>query len=124
MKKNERSLFRVEDGITFIVTIQSSSIDKLREASKKYKIPLPDARVIIIYSNGELQFYYELDGYPMTEFAFSFVVPEADLPKDFNSKDEIRKYALDFFWGNINYMCWRNILRQCLGENGIVYEEC
>lgn len=124
MKNKESSLFRVVDGISFIVTTQSSNIDALREASKECEIPLPDARVIIIYSNEELQFYHELAGYGVTEFAFSLAVPELDLPDDFKSRDEIRKYALGIFANNIENMHWGNILKQYLGENGIDYEEC
>lgn len=48
---NYKITFKVEEGVSFIVTTESRNIEELQKASDKYEAGIPDARIIIVYNN-------------------------------------------------------------------------
>lgn len=115
----KRNLFNVEEGVAFVVTTQSENIKELREASEKYSVNLPDARFIIIHTGDVFEFYYELKGGEVTEFALG--LPDQQAGNE--DVDRIRQYALITLENSIDEMSWSNILKMYLAEEGIDFEE-
>lgn len=115
----KQNIFNVEEGVAFVVTTQSENIVELRVASEKYSVNLPDAKFIIIHTNGVLDFYHELKDYGVTEFAFGIPNQQADI----ENMDGIRQFALIALANNIDEMSWSNILKMYLAEKGIEFEE-
>ena len=115
----KQNLFKVEEGAAFIVTTQSQNVEELRLASEKYSVKLPDAKFIIIHTGGMFEFYYELEGYGVTEYAFGLPDQQAQN----GDADRIREFALIALANNVNNMPWDSILKEYLGEKGIDYEE-
>ena len=111
MKKNNS--LSIKEGLSFIVTIKSENIGVLREASKKYQVEIPDAKYIIIYTDEQIDYYYELEDGSLTESAFSILT---DSPMDKND-------ALMILICNIDAMSWDKILEDYLAQLGIDYEE-
>ena len=109
----EKNLFKVKEGISFTITTKSENVEVLKEASKKYQVEIPDAKYIIICTDEQIDYYYELVGYGITKFAFG-------IPTD-SLKDET--YALMLLADNIDDMSWDDILESYLAEMGIDYEE-
>ena len=114
-----QNLFNVEEGVAFIVTTQSENIEELKEASEKYSVKLPDAKFIIIHAGDMFEFYYELKGYGVTEYAFG--LPDQQTGND--DMDRTRQFALIALANNIDEMSWSNILKMYLAEEGIDFEE-
>lgn len=115
--------FTVEEGMSFIATTGSSNIEELRKASEKYKVDIPDARIIIIYNNGCFKCYHELEDYGIAEYAFSVEGKQFGLSADSENEEDIRKCVMQILAGNIDNMYWGRILKAYLEEEGIEYEE-
>lgn len=115
--------FTVEEGMSFIVKTESSNIEELRKASEKYRVDIPDARIIIIYNNGCFECYYELEGYGITEYAFSVEGQGFGLSADSENEEDIRKCVMQILVSNVNNMYWGRILKEYLEEKGMEYEE-
>lgn len=115
----KQNLFKVGEGAAFIVTTQSQNVEELRLASEKYSVKLPDAKFIIIHTGDMFEYYYELEGYGVTECAFC--LPDQQVQN--GDADRIREFALTTLANNVNNMPWDSILREYLGEEGIDYEE-
>jgi len=113
----KQNLFNVKEGIAFAITTRCENIEELKEASKKYSVKLPDAKFVIIYTDGLFEFYYEFKGYGVTEFAFG--LRESQI----GNEDKIRQFALTILADAIDVMSWSNILKTYLAEKGIDYEE-
>ncbi len=120
---NDRITFKVEEGMSFIVKTESSNIEELRKASEKYRVDIPDARIIIIYNNGCFECYYELEGYGITEYAFSVEGQGFGLSADSENEEDIRKCVMQILVSNVNNMYWGRILKEYLEEKGMEYEE-
>lgn len=115
----QKNIFKVEEGVAFIVTTQSQNVDELRLASEKYSVKLPDAKFIIIHTGGMFEFYYELEGYGVTEYAFGLPDQQAQN----GDADRIREIALTTLANNVDNMPWGSILKEYLGEESIDYDE-
>ena len=115
----KRNLFNVVEGVAFVVTTQSENIEELKEASEKYSVKLPDAKFIIIHAGDMFEFYYELKGYGVTEYAFG--LPDQQTGNE--DVDRIRQFALITLENSIDEMSWSNILKEYLAEEGIEFEE-
>lgn len=114
----QKNIFKVEEGAAFIVTTQSQNVDELRLASEKYSVKLPDARFIIIHTKEMFEFYYELEGYGVTEYAFG--LPDQQVQN--GDADRIREIALTTLANNVDNISWSSILKEYLAEKGIDYE--
>lgn len=114
----QKNIFKVEEGVAFIVTTQSKNIEELRLASEKYSVKLPDARFIIIHTKEMFEFYYELEGYGVTEYAFG--LPDQQVQN--GDADRIREFALTTLANNVDNISWSSILKEYLAEKGIDYE--
>lgn len=115
----KQNLFKVEEGAAFIVTTQSQNIEELRRASEKYSVKLPDAKFIIIHTGDMFEYYYELEGYGITEYAFG--LPDQQAQNE--DAVRIREIVLTTLANNVKNMPWGNILKEYLGEEGINYED-
>lgn len=116
---SKQNLFNVEEGVAFVVTTQSQNIEELRMASEKYSVKLPDAKFIIIHTGDMVEYYYELEGYGVTEYAFGL----PDQQTDSEDAESIRKFALITLANNVDNISWSDILKEYLAEEGIDYEE-
>ena len=115
----QKNIFKVEEGAAFIVTTQSENVEELRLATEKYSVKLPDAKFIILHTGGMFEFYYELEGYGVTEYAFGL----PDQQTQNGDTDRIREIVLTTLANNVNNIPWDSILKEYLGEEGIDYEE-
>ena len=44
-KMKEKTTFKVQEGLAFISTAESKNVSALKEASEKYHVDIPDARI-------------------------------------------------------------------------------
>lgn len=116
---SRENLFNVKEGVAFVVTTQSQNIKELRLASEKYSVKLPGARFIIIHTGELLEYYYELMGYGVTEYAFGLPCQQTDN----EDAESIREFALITLANNVDNISWSSILKEYLAEEGIDYEE-
>lgn len=131
MKNN--ILFTVDEGLSFTVTTRSKNVKVLKEASEKYHVDIPDAKYILVCNDEQIDYYHELVGYGVTEFAFG--IPTDSL-EDYSElvgcgvttaspevSDRLKSLALTLLENNLDNMYWGNILEQYLCEMGIDYED-
>lgn len=120
-------MLNTKEGRALVVTTASRNVQALRVASEKYSVKLPDAKYIIMYAGGQYEYYYELEGYGITEYAFGLLESCISQMTGQQAEDEndgtIREHALLFLENNLDNMCWDNILAYYLGEEGIEYED-
>lgn len=116
---SRENLFNVKEGVAFVVTTLSQNIEELRMASEKYSVKLPDAKFIIIHTDEMLEYYYELEEYGVTEYAFGLPCQQINNEE----VDSIREFALITLANNVDNISWSSILKEYLAEKGIDYEE-
>lgn len=116
---SRENLYNVKEGVAFVVTTQSQNIEELRMVSEKYSVKLPDAKFIIIHTGDMVEYYYELEGYRVTEYAFGLPNQQTDS----EDAESIREFVLITLANNVDNMSWSSILKEYLAEEGIDYEE-
>lgn len=119
-KHAERKInISVDQGMAFLIKIESSEIEELRNASKEYDIRIPDAEILITCHNGMVESYYSLKGY--SRFVFAFGRPESSMRK-LSNEGRAKEYAFDLLVDHSDYIDWKDILLKYLQEEGIEHE--
>ena len=123
MKKE--NVVTIESTKAVIVTMNSSSVKELQEASERYGVEIPNVKYYVILTEGVYECYYQLVGYGNMEFAFG--IPESALDQedspfasDLDGKileTRVNRMILN----NLDNMYWGNILTEYLAEEGIEY---
>lgn len=116
---------KIESTKAVIVTMDSSNVKELQEASEKYSVKIPDVKYQVILTEGIYECYHQLVGYGKIEYAFG--IPESALDQedspfasDLDGKileARVNRLILD----NLDNMYWGNILAEYLSEEGIEY---
>ena len=116
---------KIESTKAVIVTMDSSNVKELQEASEKYSVEIPDVKYQVILTEGIYECYHQLVGYGKIEYAFG--IPESALDQedspfasDLDGKileARVNRLILD----NLDNMHWGNILAEYLSEEGIEY---
>lgn len=118
-KHTERKInISVDQGMAFIIKIESSEIEELRNASKENGIRIPDAEILTTCHNEIFESYYGLKGYSKVVHAFGcqdcFI---SELPDE-----SAKEYAYDLLMENFSHIDWEDILLRYLQEEGIEHE--
>ena len=122
---SKENVVKIESTKAVIVTMSSSNVKELKEASEKYSIEIPDVKYYVILTEGVYECYHQLVGYGNMEYAFG--IPESALDQEDSSfasdldgkvlESRVNRMILD----NLDNMHWGNILTEYLSEEGIEY---
>lgn len=120
-------LFKGKEGLSFVVTTESSNIDVLKETAEKYGVHIPNVRFIFICYDDAIEMYYELESYGRIEWAVRYPWSELNkannLPEDSRDLESASYHLMPIIAANLNELHWGNILTGYLAEEGIDYEE-
>lgn len=120
-------VFDGEEGMSCVVTTESSNIDELKEAAEKYGVHIPKARFTFLCYGDAIEMHYGLEGYGRTEWAHTFSWIElnkaVNLPEDNRENASARRHIWAIIEAVFDALCWESILTGYLAEKGIDYIE-